>query len=152
MVVVPGLTDHRITLAGLLFEAQAAISRATTPTFERHGLSPQWFEALIRLARSEDGRLRMSDLAHAMTSITPSGLTRLVDRLEDEGLVRRERCPSDRRGAFAVITDEGLARVETVLPDHLDDLQRCYVGLLGEEQLVQLEAALRTVRDAADAA
>jgi DNA-binding MarR family transcriptional regulator len=146
---VSGLTDHRITLAGLLFEAQAAIARGTTPTLERHGLSPQWFEALIRLARSDDHRLRMSDLAHAMTSITPSGLTRLVDRLEEEGLVRRERCPSDRRGAFAVITPSGIDRVEAVLPDHLDDLQRCYVGLLDDDQLVQFEAALRTIRDAA---
>jgi DNA-binding MarR family transcriptional regulator len=146
---VPGLTDHRITLAGLLFEAQAAIARSTSDTFERHGLSPQWFEALIRLARSDDHRLRMSDLANSMTSITPSGLTRLVDRLEAEGLVRRERCPSDRRGAFAVITDLGLERVESVLPDHLDDLQRCYVGLLDEAGLACLEAALRTIRDAA---
>ena len=146
--LVPGLTDHRITLAGLLFEAQAAISRATSPTFERHALSPQWFEALIRLARSDDYRLRMSELAHSMTSITPSGLTRLVDRLEDEGLVQRERCPSDRRGAFAVITPEGLERVEAVLPDHLEDLQRCYVGLLDEEEMTRFEAALRTIRDA----
>ena len=148
LVSVPGLTDHRITLAGLLFEAQATISRATTPTFDRHGLSPQWFEALIRLARSEDYRLRMSDLAHSMTSITPSGLTRLVDRLESEGLVRRERCPSDRRGAFAVITPKGLERVEAVLPDHLADLQRCYVGLLDDTEMAAFEAALRTIRDA----
>jgi MarR family 2-MHQ and catechol resistance regulon transcriptional repressor len=148
---VPGLSDHRITLAGLFFEAEAALRRATTPTFERHGISPQWFEALLRLARSDEHRLRMSDLAHAMTSITPSGLTRLVDRLEEEGLVRRERCPSDRRGAFAVITDEGMARVEAVLPDHLDDLQQWYVSRLEKDEMVRFEASLRAIRDAVDA-
>lgn len=141
------LADHRITLAGLLFEAQAAVARGASETLERHGLSPQWFEALLRLARSEDHRLRMSELSRSMTSITPSGLTRLVDRLEEAGMVVRERCPSDRRGAFAVITPEGLARVEAVIPDHLADLQRCYVGLIGERELPQFEAVLRKIRD-----
>jgi MarR family 2-MHQ and catechol resistance regulon transcriptional repressor len=145
---MPGLTDDRITLAGLLFETNAALIRSTAPTLEASGLSPQWFEALLRLARTPGHRLRMSELASSMTSITPSGLTRLVDRLEDEGLVRREQCPSDRRGSFAALTDEGLERVERVLPGHLADLERCYIGLLSDREREQLEKILRRVRDA----
>jgi len=146
------LSDRRITLAGLLFEATAVLGRATTPTLERHGLSTQWFEALLRLARTPDHALRMSELANSMTSITPSGLTRLVDRLEAEGLVERRQCPSDRRGSFAVLTPEGLARVEAVIPAHLDDLQAHYVGLLSAREAEQFERTLRKIRDHGTAA
>ena len=66
------------------------------------GLSMQWFEVLIRLARSPGQRLRMTDLA-AQTILTPSGLTRAVDRLVDAGLVARrglpDRSPEHLRGA-----------------------------------------------------
>ena len=64
---------------------------------------------LIRLARTPGNRLRMSDLA-AQTSLTPSGLTRSVDRLEDTGLVARRVCPEDRRGSFAALTLNGEGR------------------------------------------
>jgi MarR family transcriptional regulator, 2-MHQ and catechol-resistance regulon repressor len=145
---VADLTDDRITLAGLLMEAAAALTCRTVPTLEAHGLAPQWFEALLRLARSPEGRLRMSDLAGAMTSISPSGLTRLVDRLEAEGLVRREQCPTDRRSAYAVITEAGSERVLEVLPAHLEDLDRSYVSLFNDREARQLERLLRRIRDA----
>lgn len=145
------LADDRITLAGLLMEAAAALSCRTVPTLEAHGLSAQWFEALLRLARSPEGRLRMTDLANEMTSISPSGLTRVIDRLEAAGLVCREQCPTDRRSAYAVISEEGRRRVEDVLPDHLDDLERGYVSLFSEREARQLEKLLRRVRDATPA-
>ena len=86
---VDDLDDDRITLAGMLFEAAAALERTTVPSIEALGLTTQAFEALLRLARTPEHRLRMSELANAMTSITPSGLTRLVDRLESVGYVER---------------------------------------------------------------
>jgi DNA-binding MarR family transcriptional regulator len=142
------LADDRITLAGLLFEAQASLRCSTVGSLEAAGLSPPWFEALLRLARTPGGRLRMSELAASMTSITPSGLTRLVDRLEEAGLVRREQCPSDRRGSLAAITDEGLQRLEVVLPAHLADLDEHLVGLFSPRERAQLERYLRRIRDA----
>jgi MarR family transcriptional regulator, 2-MHQ and catechol-resistance regulon repressor len=142
------LADERITLVGLLFEAHAAVARATQPTLEAHGLSPQWFEALIRLARSPEQRLRMSELAASMTSITPSGLTRLIDRLEEAGLVQRERCPSDRRGAFAVLTPAGKDKVDDVLPAHLTDLEAAMSGLFDPAERTELDTMLRRIRDA----
>ena len=106
-----GLQDDRITLVGLLTESYTALRTELDRGLERDADLPLgWFELLIRLARSPGQRLRMSDLA-AQTSLTPSGLTRAVDRLEAAGLVERLPCPSDRRGAFASLTPVGSARI-----------------------------------------
>ena len=61
----------------------------------------------------------MTDLA-GQTSLSTSGVTRVVDRMDRDGLVRREACPSDRRSSYAVITDAGLTRLDEVLPGHLE--------------------------------
>lgn len=66
------------------------------------------YDVLVTLEYQADGRLRLKDLAERIVS-SRSGLSRLVDRLEDKGYVRRERCARDRRGQFAVLTDEGRA-------------------------------------------
>ena len=88
----------------------------------------------MRLARSPGHRLRMTDLA-AQTSLSTSGVTRVVDRMERDGLVRREACPSDRRSSYAVITDAGLTRLEEVLPGHLELIEQWFIGRLLAEQL-----------------
>jgi DNA-binding MarR family transcriptional regulator len=142
------LHDERLTLMGLLVEAHAGL----TTTLERRleaesGLSAQWFEVLLRLARSPDHRLRMSDLASQVT-LTPSGLTRVVDRLEAEGLVKRESCPSDRRGSNAVLTPKGIKRLESAVPKHLDHLDELIVKILTDKERAALEGALRKMRDA----
>lgn len=147
----PVLDDERITAMGLLAEAHAALDRAVLPRVDAAGLSLQQFELLLRLARTPGHRLRMSELASAMTSITPSGLTRLVDRLEQRGLVVRERCPEDRRGAFAVLSPEGLAQVRTLLPGHAADVEAHLTGLLSDEERATLLELLRRVRDAGGA-
>jgi DNA-binding MarR family transcriptional regulator len=109
-------------------------------------LSMQWFEVLIRLARSPGHRLRMCDLANQV-ALSPSGLTRAVDRLEEAQLVAREHCPEDRRVSYASLTDAGLARIEAALPAHLGHLDEYFVGVLTPEELQQLTAAMRKVRD-----
>jgi DNA-binding MarR family transcriptional regulator len=132
----------------LFFEAHAGL----TATLERRlesecGLSIQWFEVLLRLARSSEQRLRMQELV-AQVTLTPSGLTRVVDRLEEAGLVRRESCPSDRRGAYAVLTPKGHRRIDSAVPIHLDHLEASFTGLLTDTELADLEIALRKLRDA----
>ena len=100
----PVLQDERLTTAGLFFEAWAGLNSTLERRLRQEcGLSVQWFELLLRLARSPGQRLRMCDLA-AQVSMSPSGLTRAVDRLEAEGLVVREHCPDDRRVAWAQLT------------------------------------------------
>ncbi|MBD2636651.1 MarR family transcriptional regulator [Limnothrix sp. FACHB-881] len=68
--------------------------------------SLNWYDVLFALAEAPEQRLRLHELAQAVL-LSRSNLTRLVDRLEVAGLIQREQCSSDRRGAFAVITDEG---------------------------------------------
>lgn len=89
----------------------------------------------------------MSDLA-AQTSMSTSGITRLVDRLERDGLVERRPCPSDRRGFLAVVTAAGRDRLAAVLPGHLELIDKWFTGLLTRSQLEALLAGLRRVRDA----
>ncbi|HEY8373534.1 MAG TPA: MarR family transcriptional regulator [Pseudonocardiaceae bacterium] len=140
------LTDPRITAMGLLTEACTGVQAKLTPLLARHGLSLVDFEVLLRLARSPGHRLRMSDLA-AQTSLSTSGVTRVVDRLERGGMVRRQPCPEDRRAAYAVITAAGLERLDTLLPQHLADIEQWFTGLLDVEQLKALMTALRIVRN-----
>jgi DNA-binding MarR family transcriptional regulator len=72
-----------------------------------------WYDVLLALSEASDGKLRLHELAQAVL-LSRSNLTRLVDRLEVSGLIRREQCLSDQRGAFAVITDEGQAMRDQV--------------------------------------
>src|SRR6266508_2753364 len=80
--------DQRITLMGLFAEAYTGVVAKHTVQLTEHGLAAAEFEVLLRLSRSPNAELRMSDLA-AQTSLTTSGITRLVDRLERSGLLRR---------------------------------------------------------------
>ncbi len=107
--------DPRITAVGLLFEAHSALASRFAAQLAEHGLSQIEFEVLIRLARSPDQRLRMTDLA-AQTALSTSGITRVVDRLERDGLVARHACESDRRISYAMLTAAGRSRLEGALP------------------------------------
>lgn len=143
---VTSMNDHRLTAFGLLSEVYAGLTERMQPVFTAAGLSEIDFETLIRLGRSPRQALRMSDLA-AQTGLSTSGVTRVVDRLERDGLVAREACMSDRRASYAVITEAGLARLTAVLPQHLEDIETWFTGLLTPEQLDALLNALRTIRD-----
>jgi DNA-binding MarR family transcriptional regulator len=138
--------DPRLTAMGLLAETVAGLHAKLAPTFAAHGISPMEFEVLLRLARSPAHRLRMTDLA-AQADLSTSGVTRMVDRLEQSGMVRRETCPSDRRGSFAALTDKGAQRLTGVVPDHLADIAEWFTGALSPVQLAGLLDALRTVRN-----
>ncbi|WP_093175302.1 MarR family winged helix-turn-helix transcriptional regulator [Sinosporangium album] len=138
--------DPRLTAIGLLAEAFEGLMAKTAPAFAKAGLSQIDFETLIRLARSPEQRLRMSDLA-AQTNLSTSGVTRVVDRLEREGLVERRACLTDRRASYAHLTDAGCDRLKEVLPQHLADIDAWFTGLLPEPQLEALLDALRVIRD-----
>lgn len=141
------LDDERMTLAGLLGESSTGLKLLLHRRLvEDCGLSLQTFVLLLRLARSPDRQLRMSDLAD-QTSLTPSGLTRAIDRLAEVGLVTREACASDRRGSFAALTPAGLAEVRAAVGPHLQHLEDDFLSLLTDRERDQLEAILRKVRD-----
>jgi DNA-binding MarR family transcriptional regulator len=99
-----------------------------------HGIALRSYEVLLRLAQAEEGRLRMSELADAVV-LSRSGLTRLVDRLESQGYVERHRCPSDARGAHAVITDTGMERLRSAADTHVAAVRRLFVERFSEAEL-----------------
>lgn len=139
--------DPRLTAMGLLAEAHTGLARLFAADFDRHKTTPVEFEVLIRLARTPGNHLRMTDLA-AQTTLSTSGVTRVVDRLDRDALVRREACPTDRRSSYAVLTDAGRARVDAILPGHLQLIDQWFVQQLSTEQMDQLQTALRILRDA----
>lgn len=98
------------------------------------------YEVLLHLNDAPDRRLRMTDLADRVL-LSRSGLTRLVDRMERERLIRRESCPSDLRGTNAVLTDEGFARLKAAAPVHLRGVREHIVDLLTQEELATIAAA-----------
>jgi DNA-binding MarR family transcriptional regulator len=140
------LADPRLTALGLLLEAAGGLSAKLAAQAAQHGLAMAEFEVLLRLARTPGQALRMTDLA-AQTLLTTSGITRVVDRLERDRLVERRACPTDRRGAFAAITAEGLARLDEALPDHLALAELWLTGRLPATDLETLLRHLRTIRD-----
>lgn len=147
--VAASLADHPLlTTAGLFAEAHAGLARVVEPQIEAaSGLTTQWFELLIRLLRSPDHRLRMSDLA-AQSTLSASGLTRAVDRLEAAGLVARQACPTDRRSTYAVLTAEGRGRITAALPVHVDQLERLFGDAFTGAELAAFTELLRKLRDA----
>jgi DNA-binding MarR family transcriptional regulator len=141
------LQHPHLTTAGLLVEAHAGfVGRLERELAATCDLSVQWFDVLMRLVRTPGHRLRMSDLA-AQTTLTASGLTRAIDRLEAAGLVRREICPSDRRGAYAVLTDAGEARIGAAVPIHVRQLQAVFDDLYSPAEIEQLTELLHRLRD-----
>lgn len=141
------LDDERLTLVGLLIESAAGLRRELGRRLEdQTGLSLQWFELLLRLGRSPGRQLRMSDLAD-QTSLTPSGLTRAIDRLVEAGLVERVACPEDRRGAYAALTAAGLDRIGPAVGLHLHHVDETLLGVLSPHDQAALETLLRKIRD-----
>ncbi|MFC8386828.1 MarR family winged helix-turn-helix transcriptional regulator [Nocardia sp. NPDC056952] len=143
--------DPRFTISGLLFEAHSGLIAKLEPTWKAHGLSGLDLNALLRLSRSPNRRLRMSDLA-TQTELSTSGVTRVVDRLAAAGLIERQLDPTDRRSAYAALTDAGIRRLEQVLPDYLAALEQWLTGLLTPTQLDGLITGLRVIRDATNPA
>lgn len=141
--------DHPLlTTLGLFIEAHAGLALAMERRLEtENGMSVQWFEVLIRLARTPGHRLRMSDLA-AQTTLSASGLTRAVDRLEAAGLVERQACPSDRRSTYATLTDKGEARILAALPVHVTQLVEVFSSVFTPDELESYTALTRRLRDA----
>jgi DNA-binding MarR family transcriptional regulator len=141
------LNDPRFTAIGLFAEAYTGLMNRFAYQLDQHRLSPVEFEVLMRLARSPGRRLRMTDLA-GQTSLSTSGVTRVVDRMDRDGLVRREACASDRRSSYAVITDAGMVRLDQVLPEHLELIQQWFISQLTPAQLEDMLNSLRVLRDA----
>ena len=125
---------------GLLFAHAKVIRRLEADMHEQHDLPITWFDVLSRLNQSPDGRLRMHELEEVLV-FTRSGVTRLADRLEAAGLVRRERSPEDRRGVYLALTAAGRAKIAEVWPDHVASIQRHFGQYLDARDAESLRTA-----------
>lgn len=113
---------------------------------DTHGLSGGEYGVLVTLSEAPERQLRMCDLA-ATLHVSPSGLTRRIDRLVKDGLVARESAPDDRRVTLAVLTDDGMAKLRSAAPDHVECVRRNFIDQLTRTQIRQLGAALASVME-----
>lgn len=123
-------------------DAQAAVLRQLeADLLKADGTTLAEFDVLIQLRLAHGGQLRMSDLSERVR-LSPSGITRLVDRLARAGLVKRGRCATDRRGTWAILTPAGRERIDRLRPIHFRSVRDHFARHLRAEQLSLLAVAL----------
>jgi DNA-binding MarR family transcriptional regulator len=138
----PPLDDREMSAWHALMRTHAKIARVLGAELEaEQGLSLPAYEVLAHLSEAPSRRLRMSDLA-AYAVLTPSGLTRLVDKLVRDGLVERARCATDARVVYAVITADGMRRLRSAYPTHLRGVREHLINRLEPHQLDAIADAL----------
>lgn len=125
-----------------LVRAHAAVTRRLSAQLSAdHGLTLSAYEALLRLARAPESRMRRVDLANALL-LTAGGVTRLLDGLERDGFVAREECASDRRVSYAVLTKAGRNKLREASKSHTRQIGELLGGPFDEDELAQLVALL----------
>ena len=122
---------------GFLRVHSALAKRLDAQLEAAHGLPLTSYEVLITLRAAPDRRLRMAELADRAL-LSRSGMTRLVDRLERDGLLVRDTCASDARGCFAVLTDAGEELLSKARATHLDGVREAFVQHLAPEDMRRL--------------
>jgi DNA-binding MarR family transcriptional regulator len=148
------LTEQQVAVDTFvsLVRGQTAVTRVlSSKLVADHGLTINGYEALLSLARAEGRRMRRVDLADKLL-LTASGVTRLLDGLEQEGYVDRESCASDRRVTYAVLTEPGLDKLREASQSHIADIRELFEGLFSEDELDQLAGLLGRLPQAASAA
>jgi DNA-binding MarR family transcriptional regulator len=130
-----------------LLDAHNRLTGRLEAELERgHGISLAEYEVLFRLTDAPGQRMRLNELtSHAR--MTKSGVSRLVDRMQSVGLIRTERCASDRRGAFAILTLQGQGVFRRAAALHLQGVQDHFGRHLDDQQAVALRQVLERIRD-----
>jgi DNA-binding MarR family transcriptional regulator len=141
----PDAPDTRLSAWRALVQAHARLSRRLDDDLRaEHDLTLPEYEALLAIAESPDGRIRMHQLADRVV-LSKSGVTRLVDRLVADGAVERISCPSDARGAEAVLTGTGRRRFEDAALTHRRGVEAHFVAVAASGDLAAIERALGAV-------
>lgn len=131
--------DEQRTWRAFILATNLLLERFEADLRRDASMSTGYYEILSRLSEATGGRLRMSELAD-LSQFTRSHLSHTVARLEQLGWVRRELCPSDRRGAFATLTDHGYDALEAAAPVHARSVQHHLFDQLTGNQREQLRA------------
>ena len=134
--------DEKVKLFGLLIETNARLARNLSLELEETCELPlAWFDVLLALRSTADGRLKMNEIANAIVH-SSGGTTRLIDRLEEAGLVDRQNCPNDRRAVFVLITPLGNQRLDEALDVHLRYLDETMAARLSCDERTTLSELL----------
>ncbi|MCP9944147.1 MarR family transcriptional regulator [Streptomyces somaliensis] len=141
------LTDREQRVWGAYLHAVMLLEDHLDRQLQRDaGMPHLYYGLLVQLSRAPRRRLRMTELARD-AKITRSRLSHAVARLEGNGWVRREDCPTDKRGQYAYLTDEGLEVLRRSAPGHVEAVRQAVFDRLTPEQVDQLGAIMRTVAD-----
>ena len=142
-----GLTgDRMLAWRGFIHAHSRVVAQLGRELQEEESLPLTWYDVLVQLSEAAEHRLRMQDLADRVL-LSQSGLTRLVDRMEADGLVERVRCSEDGRGMFAQMTPAGLEALRRTYPTHLRGVREWFTDLLTEEEAAVLARALTRIAD-----
>jgi DNA-binding MarR family transcriptional regulator len=140
------LSESHITAWARLLRVSQACLDEVEADLKAAGFPPLvWYDVLLELRRAEDGRLRLNDIGGKIL-LSKSNATRVVDRLESRGLVTREECPTDRRGAFAAITPEGRDLLRKMWPAYKASLARHFGARLSESEAAELAGLLEKLK------
>ena len=146
--VLGQMDDDRIRLMTLIVRTHRRLTDTLGRELEQNvGIPLVFFDVLIHVGGAPDRRLTMSRLS-ADVALTTGGVTRLVDRMVEAGLVARQNCPNDRRSIYVVLTPEGQAVLDRAVAAHIDGIDRHLVAHLDPRDRVALEGALVKVLDA----
>jgi DNA-binding MarR family transcriptional regulator len=144
------LTDLELRAWRGMLRAHAGITRRLDADLhERHGMSLTSYEALMLLGAAPRGRMRVSELSGA-TLLSVSGMSRMIDRLGRDGLVMREACADDRRGAEVVLTAAGRERLRAARATHLAGVRAEFLSRFSDEELAILGGAWDRIAPPAD--
>lgn len=131
---------------GFVLMQQRLVRRIGRELQQETGLSAADYEVLVQLSEAPGGRLRAFELG-GVTQWEKSRLSHHITRMADRGLVKRESCPTDSRGAFVVMTAAGRKAIEAAAPRHVEHVRRWFIDSLTPEQL----DALAEISDAVSA-
>jgi DNA-binding MarR family transcriptional regulator len=132
------LSEAEFGVWGGFLAAHSKLARQLDEDLRReHGMPLTTYDLLVNVVREPGRRMRMSALAEAV-HFSLGGMTKLVARLESEGLVRREPDPTDGRAALVVLTDEGERRFAAARAVHLDGVRRYFLAHLSAGEMAQL--------------
>jgi DNA-binding MarR family transcriptional regulator len=132
-----------------LLQGHAAATRELSADLVRdHGLTINDYEALLRLSRADDRRLKRVELAETLV-LTPSGVTRLLDGLERAGYVEKGSCDSDARITYAVLTDAGLDKLREASTSHVAQIRTFFEQRFDDDELATLSDLLGRLPEAA---
>jgi MarR family transcriptional regulator, 2-MHQ and catechol-resistance regulon repressor len=147
--VLGQIDDDRLRLMGLLVRSHRRLTDQLGRELEGTvGIPLVWFDVLIHVGGAPDGRLTMSRLSNDV-ALTTGGVTRLVDRMTEAGLVARQNCPNDRRSVHVVLTESGHRTLAQAVTEHIEGIDRHLMQPLDQADRDALSSVLTKLLEAA---